>query len=78
MPANSRWDLIRRLRVKPDGCVRFVQFSFGVLISVYFCGLFVVYKFNIHGSVHRSMTQYKYPTRCNPVIEFIIPPFIEG
>ena len=45
--------------VKPDGCVRFVQFSFGVLISVYFCGLFGVYKFNIHGSVHRSITQYK-------------------
>ena len=32
--------------VKPDGCVSFVQFSFGVLISVYFCGLFGVYKFN--------------------------------
>jgi len=32
--------------VKPDGCVRFVQFSFGVLISVYFRGLFGIYKFN--------------------------------
>jgi len=28
--------------VKPDGCVQFVQFSFGVLISMYFCGLFGV------------------------------------
>jgi len=45
--------------VKPDGCVRFVQFPFGVLISVYFCGLFGVYKFNINGSVHRSMIQQK-------------------
>jgi len=40
--------------VKPDGCVRFVQFSFGVLISLYFCGLFGIYKFNIYGSVHCS------------------------
>jgi len=44
---------------KPDGCIRFVQFSFGVLISVYFCGLFGIYKFNIHGSMHCSITQYK-------------------
>jgi hypothetical protein len=34
--------------VKPDGCVRFVQFSFGVVISVYFYGFFGVYKFNTH------------------------------
>jgi hypothetical protein len=36
-----------RCYIKPDGCVRFVQFSFGVLISVYFYCLFGVYKFNI-------------------------------
>ena len=35
-------------------------------------------KFNIHGSVHRSMIQKKQPTRCNLVTEFIIPPFIKG
>ena len=40
--------------VKPDGCVRFVQFSFGVLIGVYFYGLFGVYKFNI--SSHSDLT----------------------
>jgi hypothetical protein len=34
--------------------------------------------FNIHGSVHRSMTQEKWPTRRNLVIQFIIPPFIKG
>jgi hypothetical protein len=34
--------------------------------------------FNIHGSVHRSMTQEKQPTRCILVIEFIILLFIEG
>jgi len=43
--------------VKPDGCVRFVHFPFGVLISVYIYGLFGIYKFDIHGSVHRSMTK---------------------
>ena len=52
--SQSEWEL---LIVKPDGCICFVQFSFGVLISMYFCGLFGVYKFNIHGSVHRSMIQ---------------------
>jgi hypothetical protein len=31
---------------------------------------------NIHGSVHRSMTLEKQPTRCNLVIEYIIPPFM--
>jgi len=41
------------LIVKPDGCVRFVLFPFGVLISVYIYGLFGFYKFDIHGSVHR-------------------------
>jgi len=41
------------LIVKPDGCVRFVLFPFGFLISVYIYGLFGVYKFDIHGSVHR-------------------------
>ena len=48
--------LISASLVKPDGCVRFVQLSFDVLIGVYFCGLFDIYKFNIHGTVHRSMT----------------------
>jgi hypothetical protein len=48
---------VRPLFVKPDSCVSLVQFSFSVLISAYFCGLFGVYKFNIHGSVHRSMNQ---------------------
>jgi hypothetical protein len=33
--------------VKPDSCVRFVQFSFGVLMSVVY-GFFGVYTFNIH------------------------------
>jgi len=41
--------------VKPDGCIRFVQFPFGVLISVYIYGLFGVYKFDTHGSVHRRL-----------------------
>jgi hypothetical protein len=27
---------------------------------------------------YKCMTQYKQPTKCNLVIEFIIPPFIEG
>jgi len=41
--------------VKADGCVRFGQFPYGVLISVYIYGLFGVYKFDIHGSVHRRL-----------------------
>jgi hypothetical protein len=43
--------------VKPDGCVRFVQFPFGVLINVFVYGLFGVYKFDIHGFVYRRMIQ---------------------
>ena len=46
--------------VKPDGCVRFVQFSFDVLIGVYFCGLVGVYKFNIHGTVHYGRSPQAY------------------
>jgi hypothetical protein len=38
----------------------------------------ILVAFNIHGSVHRSMNQYKYPTGCNLVIELTIPKFIEG
>jgi hypothetical protein len=38
----------------------------------------IINNFDIHGSVHRSMTQEKQPTGCNLVIKFIIPPFIEG
>ena len=44
---------ISSLRVKPDGCVRFVQFPFVVLLSVYIYGLFGVYKFDIRVPVHR-------------------------
>jgi hypothetical protein len=40
--------------------------------------LYVFRTFNIHVSVHRIMNQQKQPTRCNLVIEFIIPKFIEG
>jgi hypothetical protein len=32
-----------------------------------------IFKFNIHGTVHRNMTRSKTPTRCNSVTEFIIP-----
>jgi hypothetical protein len=63
--------------IKPDGCVRFVQFPFGVLISVYICGLFGFYEFDIHGSVHRN-DSVEIPRRCCFVIEYIIPKFIEG
>jgi hypothetical protein len=45
-------------------------------INIYKCRFF--FKFNIRGSVHRSMIQQKQPTRCNPVSEIIIPLFIEG
>ena len=49
---SGKWMFIPTSFVKPDGCVRFVEFPFG-LISVYIGGLFGVYKFDIHGSVHR-------------------------
>jgi hypothetical protein len=74
----GRWLFIPASLVKPDGCVSFVQFSFGVLIGMFFCSLFGNYTFNINGSLHRSMIQYKQPTICNLVTEFIIPPFIKG
>jgi hypothetical protein len=53
------WPLTRMsgksLIVKQDGCVRFIRFPFGVLISVYIYGLFGVYKLDIHRSVHRRL-----------------------
>jgi len=63
--------------VKPDGCVRSVQFPFGVLISVYMCGLFgfVNLIFMDPCIVDDSV---ELPTRCSFVIELIIPKFIEG
>jgi len=36
------------------------------------------FKFNLHESVPSSVNQLKYTTTCNPVLEFIIPTFIEG
>jgi hypothetical protein len=52
--------------VKPVGCFRFVQFSFGVLISVFIYGLFGVYKFNIYGYNPETANKIRAPDdeRC--------------
>jgi hypothetical protein len=44
------------LQVLLNQMAAFVLYSF-LLVFVYFCGLFGVYKSNINGSVHRSIIQ---------------------
>jgi transposase len=34
-------------------------------------------KLNVHGSVHHNIISQKEPTRCNHVVEFIIPMFLK-
>jgi len=52
--------------VKPDGCVRFVQFPFDVVVCVYVCSLFGVYKLDVHGSVHRNINLIERTNKMQP------------
>jgi hypothetical protein len=66
------WRDVGRVVVKSDGCIRFVQFSFDVLVCVNFYSLFGVCKLDVRGSVHHSIIHKENPTRCNSVSDFFI------